>query len=182
MTKTVVFLMTLMFVLPSDGSAQSVPSPGERIRIKQVDGTVLTGRLATLSPETIQLWIGSDDLAEVPVARIEVLETSLGKSSSSKNVAITMVVGAVVGAAIGDQAWEPCTFFCISPFQSETRSSAVYAGLGIGFLVGFPAGFLIKSERWSPVSLPAPAASVLSIRPVIGSQVGFTGSIRVGGL
>ena len=181
MTRVIVILITLMFVLPSDGSSQDIPSRGERIRIKQVDGTVLTGTLRTLSPETIQLWVGSDDVA-VPVARIEVLETSLGRSSSSKNVAITMVVGAVVGAAMGSQAWEPCTFICISPFQSETRSSAVYAGLGIGFLVGFPVGFLIKSERWSPVSLPAPAASVLSIRPVIGSQVGFTGSIRVGGL
>ena len=181
MTRVIVILITLMFVLPSDGSSQDIPSRGERIRIKQVDGTVLTGRLTTLSPETIQLWVRSDDVA-VPVARIEVLETSLGRSSSSKNVAITMAVGAVVGAAIGAQDWEPCTFFCISLFQTETRSDAVYAGLGFGFLVGFPVGFLIKSERWSPVSLPAPAASVLSIRPVIGSQVGFTGSLRVGGL
>ena len=180
MTRTIVFLMMLMSVLPSDGSAQAVPSSGDRIRIKQVDGTVLTGTLRTLSPETIQLWVGSDDVA-VPVARIEVLETSLGRSSSSKNVAITMVVGAVVGAALGAQAWEPCTFLCISPFQSETRSSAVYAGLAIGALVGFPVGLLIKSERWSPVALPAPTASGLTIRPVIGGQVGFAGSVRVGG-
>ena len=51
MTRTIVILMTLMSVLPSDGSSQAVPSLGHRIRIKQVDGTVLTGRLATLSPE-----------------------------------------------------------------------------------------------------------------------------------
>ena len=50
MTRTIVFLMMLMSVLPSDGSAQAVPSSGDRIRIKQVDGSVLTGRLAaTLS-------------------------------------------------------------------------------------------------------------------------------------
>ena len=91
MTRTIVFLVTLMFVLPSDGSAQAVPSPGDRIRIKQVDGTVLVGALAAWSEETIQLSVDSSRV-EVPVARIEVLETSLGKSSSSKNVAITMVV------------------------------------------------------------------------------------------
>ena len=36
MTRAIVFLMTLMFVLPSDGSSQAVPSPGDRIRIRQV--------------------------------------------------------------------------------------------------------------------------------------------------
>ena len=46
MTRTIVCLMTLVFVLALDGSAQAVPSPGDRIRIKQVDGPVLTGRLA----------------------------------------------------------------------------------------------------------------------------------------
>ena len=83
MPSVMVFLMTLMFVLPSAGSAQAVPSPGDRIRIKHVDGTVLTGTLTTFSPETIQLSVGSDDRmvegVEVPVARIEVLETSLGR-------------------------------------------------------------------------------------------------------
>ena len=80
MARTIVFLMTLMFVLPSDGSSQAVPSPGDRIRIKQVDGTVLTGTLAALSPETIQLSVGSDDrMVEVPVEGIEALEISLGR-------------------------------------------------------------------------------------------------------
>ena len=124
MTRVIVILITLMFVLPSDGSAQSVPSPGERIRIKQVDGTVLTGRLTRLSPETIQLFVRSDyGTREVSVENIEVLETSLGRSSSSKNVAITMAVGAVVGAALGALAWEPCTFFCISPLPSPGELS-----------------------------------------------------------
>ena len=60
MARAIVFLMTLMFVLPSDGSAQAVPSPGDRIRIKQVDGPVLTGTLATFSAETIQLSLDSE--------------------------------------------------------------------------------------------------------------------------
>ena len=180
MTRTMVLLMTLMSVLPSDGSAQAVPL-GRRIRIKQVDGTVLTGKLAaTLSPETIQIFVDSSRV-EVPVARIEVLETSLGKSSSSKNVAITMVVGGVVGAAFGALAWEPCTFLCISPFESETRSSAVYAGLAIGALVGLPVGFFIRSERWSPVALPASVASRVTFRPVIGRGVGLVGAFGIGG-
>ena len=42
-------------------------------------------------------------------------------------------------------------------------------------------GTVIREERWNPASLPAPAASRLTIRPVIGSGVGFGGSVRVGG-
>ena len=56
---SIVFLMTLMLVLPSDGSSQAAPSPGDRIRIRQVDGTTLTGTLSTRSAETIQLSVGA---------------------------------------------------------------------------------------------------------------------------
>ncbi len=42
-------------------------------------------------------------------------------------------------------------------------------------------GTVIREERWNAASLPAPAASRLTIRPVIGSGVGFGGSVRVGG-
>ncbi len=186
MTKTIVFLMTLMFVLPFDGSAQAVPSPGDRIRIKQVDGTVLTGTLATLSPETIQLSVGSDErMAEVPVARIEVLEISLGRQRSfdkyfGHTVAATSVAGATIGGFL-----EPCSGsgFCIGP---DSRVEGILLGFAFGALVGLPLGVIIGSfavteERWDPVSLPAPAESRLTIHPLIGSGVGFAGSVRVGG-
>jgi len=181
-----VLLMTLVVVLPSDGSAQAVPSPGDRIRIKQVDGTVLTGTITTLSPETIQLSVGPDDrTAEIPVARIEVLETSLGQRRNyPKYIGITVAVTSIVGATIGG-FWEPCggTGFCIGP---ETRSEGILLGFGIGALVGLPLGVIIGSlavteERWNPASLPAPAESRLTIHPLIGSGVGFAGSVRVGG-
>ena len=133
MPRVMVFLMTLMFVLPSDGSAQTVPSPGDRIRIKQVDGTVLTGTLATLSAETIQLSVGSAErMTEIPVAGIEVLETSLGQRTNyPKYIGRTAFVTSIMGAAIAGLTWEPCTWFCISPFATATRRGAVGAGLGL---------------------------------------------------
>jgi len=71
MPRATVFLTTLICVLTSDGSAQAVPNPGDRIRIKQVDGTVLTGTLTTFSLAAIQMSLGLDDrVADVPVARI----------------------------------------------------------------------------------------------------------------
>ena len=188
MPRAMVFLIKLMFALPSDGSAQAVPSPGDRIRIKQVDGTVLTGTLAALSPETIQLSVGSDDrMAEVPVARIAVLETSLGQRSKKNNpkyIGITVATTSILGAIIGAITWRPCSgSLCVGP---DTHAGGILLGFGIGALVGLPLGAIIGSlvteERWKPLALPAPAASRLTIRPVIGSGVGFAGSLRVGGL
>ena len=185
MTRTIVFLMTLMFVLPSDGSAQAVPTPGDRIRIEQVDGTVLTGTLGALSPQTIQLLVGSDDrMAEIPVARIEALEISLGRQRRflkyfGLTVAATSFVGAIIGAIAYEDSEPYNCLFCF------TQGEYIGIGFGIGALVGLPLGAIIGSdvreERWDPVSLPAPAESRLTIRPVMGSGVGFAGSVRVGG-
>jgi hypothetical protein len=187
MPRAMVFLMTLMFVLPSDGSAQAAPSPGDRIRIRQVDGPVLTGTFATASAETIQLSLDSEGpTVEVPVEGIEALEISLGRQRRfGKYIGLTVAATSLVGATIGLMAYDdrPCSFLCFGP---NTRGEYMGLGFAYGVLIGLPLGALIGSvvreERWSPVSLPAPAASRLSIRPVIGSQVGFAGSIRVGGL
>ena len=190
MTRTLVFLMTLVVVLPSDGSSQAVPSLGHRIRIKQVDGTVLTGRLALpLSPETIQLWIGSDDLAEIPLARIEVLETSLGRQRNfGKYFGLTVAVVSLVGGTIYALTWSPCTetgwFACF--VKPDSRGEAFGWGLAGGAIIGVPLGLIIGSvvreERWNRGALPALTAPRLTIRPVIGSRVGFAGLVRVGGL
>ena len=180
---SIVFLMTLMFVLPSDGPAQA-PSPGDRIRIRQVDGTVLTGTFSTRSEETIQLSVGAaGPMVEVPIEGIEALEISLGqRSNHPKYIGITVAATSIVGATIGGIAWEPCTG---SGICLGTQGEWILMGFGIGAVVGLPLGALIGSvvreERWNAVSLPAPAESRLTIRPVIGSRVGFAGSIRVGG-
>ncbi len=184
MQRVMVFLVALMFVLPSDGSSQAVPSPGDRIRIKQVDGTVLTGTLAALSPETIQLSVDSSRV-EVPVARIEVLETSLGRQRNfGKYFPLTVVAASVVGATIGFIAYEDSE---PHPFVGpNTRGEYIAWGLAGGAIIGLPLGviigFEVREERWNPVALSAPTESALTIRPVLGSRVGFAGSIRVGGL
>ena len=185
MARVIVFLMTLMFVLQSDGSAQDVPSPGDRIRIRQVDGPELTGTLTTFSAETIQLSLDSESpTVEVPVAGIVALETSLGRRHNyGKYIAISVVAGSVVGAVVG-ASLQTCSGsgFCVGP---ESAGEGMAYGLLGGALLGLPLGALIGAvvteEQWSRVALPAPTASRLTIRPVIGSRLGFGGSIRVGG-
>jgi len=186
MTKTVVFLMTLMFVLPSDGSAQAVPSPGDRIRIKQVDGPVLTGRLARFSAETIHLFPDSGGpWVEVPIEGIEALETSLGRRTRyRKYIPLSMLGGAFVGAAYGAITGDSSSTGFLSSFDQPEFRAAV--GFVTGALIGLPVGLVLGSafseERWNRVALSAPTAPRLTVRPVIGSRVGFVGSLRVGGL
>ena len=183
MTRTMVFLMTLMSVLPSDGSSQDIPSPGDRIRVKQVDGTTLTGTFSTRSAEAIQLSVGAaGPMVEVPVEGIAVLEPSLGRQRNyPKYIGITVAATSIVGATIGLFTYDPSC----SGFICFTRTDHFLYGFGIGALVGLPLGAIIghavREERWNPVSLPSPAESRLTIRPVIGSGVGFAASIRVGG-
>ena len=141
MTRVMVFLVALMFVLPHGGSSQASPRPGDRIRIKQVDGTVLMGTLAALSPETIQLSVGSDDrMAEVPVAQIEGLEISLGeRSNNPKYIGLTVAATSIVGVTIGFIAYEPCpgSGVCFGP---QTRGEYIGLGFAWGAIIGLPLG------------------------------------------
>ena len=186
MTRATICVMALVVVFPSYGSAQAAPSPGDRIRVKQMDGTVLTGTLTMLSPETIQLSVGSDDrMAEVPVAQIEVLETSLGRRATyGKYVPLSMLGGAFVGAAYGAITGDSSSTGFLSSFDQPEFRAAV--GFVTGALIGLPVGLVLGSafseERWNRVALSAPTAPRLTVRPVIGSRVGFVGSLRVGGL
>ncbi len=182
MTRTIAFSIALMFVLPSGGLAQAVPSPGDRIRIKQVDGTVLTGTLATLSTEAVQLSVGTDR-ADVPVERIDVLETSLGLHRNvGKYIGWTVGIGAIVGAAYGGINWEASN--SSSSFSGlNTVGMNIVAGFFAGALIGLPVGVIIGlgsdyEEQWNRVPIPRPR---LTIRPVIGSRLGFGASVRLGG-
>ncbi len=192
MTRMMVFLTTLMFSLPSDGSGQVAPSPGDRIRIRQVDRTatlrygkdlplILTGTFSTRSEETIQLSVGAaGPMVEVPIEGIEALEISLGRQRRFlKNFGLTVAATSILLGTLGFIAYEPGDEFF------STRTDLTGFGFLLGAYLGVPLGaligYLVKEERWNPASLPAPAESRLTIRPVIGSGVGFAASIRVGG-
>ncbi len=181
MTRMMVFLTTLMFSLPSDGSGQVAPSPGDRIRIRQVDGTVLTGTFSTRSEETIQVSVGAaGPTVEVPVEGIEALEISLGRQRRFlKNFGLTVAATSILLGTLGFIAYTPGDEFFAS--RTDLTGFGFLLGAYLGVPLGALIGYLVKEERWNPASLPAPAESRLTIRPVIGSGVGFTGSIRVGG-
>ena len=170
MPRVMVFFVTLMFVLPSDGLSQAVPSPGDRIRIRLLDGTVRTGTLANLSTETIQLDVDPFLTIDVAVERVDVLDISLGQQVgfNSKKFWVTV---AVLEAVYG-------TIYGLNPFASG--KSEVYI---VGFFLGAPIAFWVavsETERWGPAALPGSGGSRLVLRPVLGSRIGFAASVRVG--
>ena len=157
MPRVMVFLMTLMFVLPSDGSAQAVPSPGDRIRIKQVDGAVLTGTLTTLSAETIHLSMDSsrvEGTIAIPRSQIATLERQEGTRGWVGAGSITGLLagGAIAWATLPNRDCPGGDYGCV---RAAVARSVGYVALGIvaGAVVGALVGSAFRTENWAIVPL-----------------------------
>ena len=91
MTRVMVFLVMLVFVFPSDGSSQTA-SLGDRIRVRQANGTTLTGTLATVSAEAIQLSVDSSRVGggiAIPRSQIVTIERQQGTRNKSTPTKMT---------------------------------------------------------------------------------------------
>ena len=157
MTRMMVFLTTLMFSLPSDGSGQVAPSPGDRIRIRQVDGTVLTGTLAAWSEETIQLSVDSsrvEGTVAIPRSEIATLERQEGTRGWVGNGSIIGLLagGAIAVATLPNRDCPGGDYGCV---QAAVARSVGYVALGIvaGAVVGALIGSAFRTENWVIVPL-----------------------------
>jgi len=176
MMRTIVFLVTLMVVLPSDGSAQDVLSPGDRIRITQVDGAIFTGTLAAISAEEVQLSADSSRAVggiTMPRSRIATLER-LESTGDKRN--LMGIVGLLAGGAV---AWAT-----LPEHEDARRENAldnatedvfrVFIGIAVGGLVGSLIGYAMPTENWVVVPSVDVAPSGQST-----SASGFSFGLRV---
>lgn len=141
MTRAIVFLVTLMVLLPADGSSQDIPSPGDRIRITHVDGTIFTGTLAGASDEVIQLSADSSRVGgrtTFPRSQITTLERQEGTSDRRNLVGI---VGLVAGGAI---AWATLD----DANNTKDDLLRVFLGMAVGGVGGALIGSAIRTENW----------------------------------
>ena len=167
MARATVFLITLMFVLPFDGSSQAVPSPGDRIRIRQVDGTVLTGTLARLSAEAIQLSVDSSRAEgpfAIPRSRIASQQGTRNKSTPVGIVGL-LAGGVIAWATLGDKESRSCDggfgvdVGCEVAADIEAVENAagdavrVLLGMAVGGVVGALVGSALRTENWAIVPL-----------------------------
>ena len=165
MTRTMVLLMTLVVVLPLDGSAQAVPSPGDRIRIEQVDGTVLTGTLATVTTEAIRLSVDSsrvEDGITIRRSQIATLERQEGtRSRSGAGSVIGLLAGGVIAVATLKESPDDCELGfpgvvgCASEDFEQLLGDVGRVALGVvaGAVGGYLIGSAFRTENWVVVPL-----------------------------
>ena len=174
--------------LPAYGSAQPTPSEGERVRIHQVNGTVVTGTVQAVSPQAVRL-LGTTGGAEWEIAQDQIrqIERSLGLHRKFwRNFGITVAVSAVGFGALAAVSWSPCTpteFFGCGMHESS-RGEAFQVGLVGGAIIGVPIGLIVglavKKERWEPLSLSGQGQDRFSIRPILGRELGLSASFAFG--
>lgn len=165
MTRTTVFLITLTCVLPSDGLAQTLPSPGERVRINQMDGTVFTGTLTSSSPETIHLSLDPgrvESTVAIPRSQIATLERQQGtRGRGLTGRIIGFVAGGAIAVATLKESHDDCELGgagvvgCVGEDAGQLLGDIgrVTLGLVAGAVVGELVGSAFRTENWEIVPL-----------------------------
>ena len=126
------------------------------------------GLVVALDESTLTLATDAGTPLKLPTSSITALETSLGrKRNTLKGLGIGVVSGLLLGLAFSVDP-NDCGYYS-SHFCS--RGEAV-AGGALGFAaLGAGVGALVKSDRWSPVLLGAPARRARHGPPAAGLGV-----------
>jgi hypothetical protein len=186
MTARITYIVILAMNLPAYASGQSVLNQGERVRIHQLNGTVVTGIVQSATPQAVRL-LGEAGGTEFVIPRGEVgeIERSLGRHRKfGRNLTITVVSSAVAIGGISAISWSPCTGLCL--FHPTSRGEAFAFGLlAGGAIIGTPIGIIVglaaRHERWEQVSFAGQGQAALSIQPILGRGFGVSASLAFGG-
>ncbi|MDH3204968.1 MAG: hypothetical protein OEO79_00065 [Gemmatimonadota bacterium] len=189
MIRLITLLTLLGAVLPAASHAQTVLSPGDRIRFREAEGAVVIGVVSAISAEEVRLATQDRSGHVVSRDQIESLERSLGTERRfARNLFISVGAGAAIGGVMGAVTWKPCreTGFLACFLHPASRGEAAQWGTAAGALIGVPIGVIVglatRHEVWEPLSVHGPGGSTVSIRPVVSPDLlGVTGSISVGG-
>jgi hypothetical protein len=156
-----------------------LPSVGERVRVRHVDGRLFAGAVESTSPERIRLAAPGGPYL-IPRDAIAGMERSLGERRSfGRSFATTLGIGAGGVGVVAAIVWNPCESDCI--LHPRTRGDAFLWGVVGGGVVAFPLAILVgaasKSERWGPVQGYLPVAMSVMTPPTGG--IGVSASIPV---
>ena len=160
MPRATVFLMVVMFVLPSQGSAQAIPTressvgaleAGQRVRIRvrAADALSIEGVfLGREGPDMLLSTTRAEQAQRVPVDRLEALW--VGKRATGKGALIGAITGGAVGVGFGLFIGE---VLCNdADCEANTLGAAALVGAygaGAGAAGGALIGYLVQG--WSAV-------------------------------
>ena len=188
MIRLITLLTLLGGILPATSHAQSVLSPGDRIRVREGEGATVIGVVSAISAQEVRLATRDRSGHVVSRDQIESLERSIGTERRfARNLFISVGATAAIGGVLGAVTWQPCrqTGFLACFLHPESRGEAATWGIAAGALVGVPIGIIVglaaRHEVWESLSVQGPGGSAVSVRPVVSADLlGVTGSISVG--
>ena len=163
MAKAMVFLVTLVFVLPPDGSAQGDPTEGllggSRVRLlMQGETSPMEGRLVSSTPGVWALTLPDGEVrgfAPADVASVEVRVTH-------RNILRGTLIGGGLGLAAGFLLGAGVDAVCLGASDAcgalegefRTRTWARFYTPVLAAGVGALIGALVKTDGWVPVVAP----------------------------
>jgi hypothetical protein len=167
-------------------AGQSGPEPGDRLRIRTLEGVVRTGTVEGASAQEVRLTHAYGTWS-IPQSDIDTMERSLGQQRRfARNFFLTVGIASGAIGTISALSWSPCysTEFLGCLLHPESRTDAFAWGAFGGLLLGIPIGTVIglvdKSERWEALSSGTGSGVALAVRPSVHGLL-LTASIPFGG-
>ncbi len=179
MRHATMLVVILAFVPLASATAQVPIRPGDRVRVTghfcQPFHTCEHSVSTFLAWKADSLVIQSNgDTLYVPVDRVTRLDVSRGrKTNTGTGAVIGLLVGGVVGAAIGYASYEEGGFGDLGPGVNVV-AGGVIGGLG-GLVTGAFIGLAIQTDRWREVPLDRVR---VSLGPQRDGRLGLGASVR----
>lgn len=121
--------------------------PGMRLRVERRGDSVLDGRLAALTDDSLTLTLADSSRSAVAWRDVFRVRVDRGPASVGRRGMRGAAVGVVVGLAAGFTAGvKECETGLFTKGQCEA-ASAIGGAVG-GFILGFVVGAAIPGERW----------------------------------
>jgi hypothetical protein len=146
--------------------------PGSRVRIASPAYlTNLAGAVVALDGEAITIAADGVGSLRIPRDTIASLEVSRGRTRRTVKGAL---VGAAVGAFVGDVGYSPDPAGCAAGKAACSRAESIRLMTGTGAAVGAWVGHRIQRDRWEPIALDRIR---IGVEPGIGGVKAMTVSV-----
>ncbi|MEQ1858049.1 MAG: hypothetical protein ABL963_16460 [Longimicrobiales bacterium] len=164
MTTRWIFGASIAILAPLGLDAQTAPN-GD-LRVRQADGTVITGTLVEMAPGVLRLE-DAGVIIDIERSRIRTVERRLGSHGSfAKSFFGSIGVGALLVGAASALSYDCTSDDCWLGRDGHEGAFAIGAIVGgvVAIPVGVAVGIAAQSERWEEVTLPPTTDFALLLR------------------
>jgi hypothetical protein len=153
LSRILIVLLALGSAMPARAQSLLPIKVDQRVRIWTASAEAMTGRVATLNRDTIQIDVDGRDRVTVAAMTIRKIEVSNGQKSRGAGAKKGAIRGALIGAAIGaislglqhDSVGEDETSV------AEAVALGLWSGALFGGAIGAGIGAAHGGEKWKQV-------------------------------